>query len=118
MGQLTVDLLRSLLRNLESFRALRESEGIDTIPTPDGDEVNLWDLEAMLEFTLPRLPDRQRQAIELVLIQNCLEKQAAIVMGVSETNPVAMYASEGLKKIIVFVEEGQVCSPLSRYEEA
>lgn len=113
-----MDLLRSLLRNLESFRALREMEGIDTISTPDGNEVNLWDLEALLDYSLPLLPSRQRQAIELVLIENCLEKQAAIQMGVSPTNPVAMYASEGLKKMIVFIEEGQVCSPLSRYEEA
>lgn len=106
------------MRNVEHFRALRESEGIDTIHTPDGDEVSLWDLESLIDDGLPLLPPRQRQSIELVLIQNCLEREAAVMMGVSVTNPVAMYATKGLEKIIQMIEAGELRSPLSVEIEA
>lgn len=105
---LTVDTLREILRNMQGFRALREDHGIDTIPCPDGEPVSIWDLEYLLDEGLPLLPTRQREAILLCLVQNYRERDAAVLMGVSVTNPVAMYASEGLKKLLAMIEDGRL----------
>lgn len=99
-----VRLLRELFRNLQLFRAIHEDDGLDTI-TIDGDSWCIYDLE-YLYGELHRLPNRQAQAIELCLVRNLREEDAARIMGVSPTNPVAMYASEGLKKIVTMIESG------------
>ncbi len=96
--------LRELFRNLQQFRAIYESYGIDTINGPDG-EICLWDLE-YLYSQLHRLPLRQHQAIELCLVRNIKETDAAVLMGVSPTNPVAMYATSGLEKIVFYIRTG------------
>lgn len=100
-----VSVLRELFRNLQLFRAVYEDEGVDTIHTQSGDSWVIWDLE-YLYGELHRLPRRQAQAIELCLVQNLKEEDAARIMGVSPTNPVAMYATEGLKKIVVLIGSG------------
>ena len=105
-GVLTVTVLRELFRNLQAFHAVFETDGIDTIIGPDGIEWCLWDLEYLYQEGLPVLPPRQRQAIELCLIRNIKESDAAVMMGVSPTNPVAMYASSGLAKLIGMIEAG------------
>ena len=110
---LTVKVLRELFRNLQQFRALYESEGIDEVVSPiDGQVYSLFDLEHLYE-QLHRLPPRQREAIELCLVQNMKETDAALAMGVSKTNPVAMYATSGLEKLVEFVQSGV----LSGYRE-
>lgn len=103
---LTVGVLRELFRNLQAFHAVFETDGIDTIIGPDGTEWCLWDLEYLYREGLPMLPPRQRQAIELCLIHNVKESDAAVRMGVSPTNPVAMYATSGLQKLIGLIESG------------
>lgn len=100
-----VSTLREMFRNLQGFRVLYESEGIDTIQAPDGTEWNLWDLEYLYRQT-DRLPPRQRQAIHLCLIENRLEEDVARIMGVSPTNPVAKYATSGLEKLIAMIHQG------------
>jgi DNA-directed RNA polymerase specialized sigma24 family protein len=102
---LTVSVLRELFRHYQAFRALYETEGIDTVVGPEGDEFSLWDVQ-YLARQLHRLPPRQREAIQLCLIENKKESDAAVLMGVSVTNPVAMYATEGLKKIVELVQTG------------
>lgn len=106
MADVTVGVLREMFRNVQMFRSLRESEGIDTITDFDGDEWCLDDIEYLIDEALPRLAPRQRQAIELCLIDNVKEKEAALAMGVSSTNPVAMYATDGLKRIVDWIDEG------------
>lgn len=108
-----VGTLRELLRNLQAFRAFYESEGIDTITGPDGIDYCLWDIEHIYG-QVKCLSQRQRQAIELCLVGNVKEKQAALIMGVSITNPVMMYATNGLKKLVEMVEAGEV----PRFREA
>lgn len=103
---LTVGVLRELFRNLQAFHAVFETDGIDIIIGPDGTEWCLWDLEYLYREGLPMLPPRQRQAIELCLIHNVKESDAAVRMGVSPTNPVAMYATSGLQKLIGLIESG------------
>jgi hypothetical protein len=105
-GVLTVTVLRELFRNLQAFHAVYENDGIDTLIGPDGTEWNLWDLEYLYRHGLRELPLRQRQAIELCLIRNVKESEAAVMMGVSPTNPVAMYATSGLTKLIGLIESG------------
>lgn len=105
-GALSVGVLRELLRNLQAFRSAFESEGIDVLIGPDGTEWCLHDLEYLYQ-QLPVLPPRQRQAIELCLIRNVKESDAAVMMGVSPTNPVSMYCSSGIAKLIVMINDGR-----------
>ncbi len=103
---LTVAVLRELFRNLQVFRVLYEQNGIDVLTGPEGEGYSLWDIESLYE-RVSELPPRQREAIELCLIENMRERDAAVKMGVSETNPVASYATVGLEKLVkVYNEDG------------
>ena len=73
---------------------------------PDtGEEYALADIQYLYECR-SLLSPRQKQSIELFLYDNVLEKEAARIMGVSETNPVAMYATHGLRRICEMAEQG------------
>lgn len=96
---LTVAILRELFRNLQLFRSLYEHHGVDVVTGSEGEQYSLWDIEA-LYASASELPPRQREAIELCLIENMRERDAALKMGVSETNPVACYATVGLEKLV------------------
>ena len=109
---IAVSVLRELFRNLEAFRAFYETEQQDTITSSDGQTYCLWDVE-YLYSQIYRLSPRQREAIELCLLHNVKEKDAAIKMGVSPTNPVMMYATDGLVRICAMIESGEI----SRYRE-
>jgi predicted DNA-binding protein (UPF0251 family) len=111
--QLTVATLRELFRNLIAFRSFYEATGRDALTTPDGDFVTLWDIEYLYE-QVENLSARQKEAIRLCLVLNYRERDAAVMMGVSETNPVSMYATDGLRKIVKLVNNGD----LPRYGNA
>jgi DNA-directed RNA polymerase specialized sigma24 family protein len=96
-----------LLRNLQAFQSLYESEGLASVRAPDGRDWSIWDLQYLYEAR-KHLSPRQRQAIELCLFQNIKEREAARMMGVSETSPVAVYANNGLKRLIAMVEAGDL----------
>ena len=100
---ITVSALRGFFRNLQAFRAYYETEHQDTIRDSAGHEWCLWDIEYLYEQR-KRLSARQRQSIELCLFLNLTEEQAASCMGVSLTNPVAMYATDGLRKLVSLVQ--------------
>jgi DNA-directed RNA polymerase specialized sigma24 family protein len=85
----------------------------DTIRGSNDVEYNLHDIEYLYSCRV-RLSPRQRQAIELCLFENYKEKEAARIMGVSETNPVAMYATDGLRKLCDMIAAGE----LTRYSES
>lgn len=104
---LTVTVLRELFRNLQAWRAAFETDGIETITDPDGNIWCLWDIE-YLYSQIHLLSPRQRESIQLCLVENVKEVDAARLMGVSETNPVAMYATLGLKKLIELVSKGEL----------
>lgn len=106
MERLSVGLLRELFRHLQAFRSLFEAEGVDTLTGPDGQQWSLWDLEDLYREA-EGLPCRQKEAIDLCLIANVRERDAAVMMGVSPTNPVAMYATSGLEKLVDLVNSGQ-----------
>jgi len=97
--RITVSLLRELLRHLAHWRSLYESDGVDTIRGPDG-EYAIQDIEFLYALSQSVLPIRQRQAIRLCLLNNLTEEEAAAVMKIDLSNPVAMYATSGLETII------------------
>lgn len=113
MPGISVKVLRELFRNLQAFRAFFETEHQDTIRDAHGREWCLWDIEYLFEQR-HLLSSRQREAIELCLYLNMTEENAALQMGVSPTNPVAMYATDGLKKLVLMVEAGE----FSRYGQS
>lgn len=104
-----VNTLRELIRNLQSWAALHEAREVDEIliDHATGIEWCLWDVQH-LYAQRHRLPQQMRLAIEFCLFENMKEKDAAVRMGVAESNPVAMYATVGLTKIIAMSRSGEV----------
>lgn len=100
--------LRALFRNLQAFRSTYELYGVDTVRQADGTEWSLWDLEYLLNEGVSRLTKRQQEAIWLCYIYNLKERDAAVTMGVSDTNPVGMYANKGLAKLVLLIESGEL----------
>src|SRR5699024_9307571 len=109
-SRVDVGTLRELLRNLQQWEALFSTEGIESITGPDGTIYHLVDIQYLYSCRTMLSP-RQRQAIELCLYNDTKEKDASLIMGVSPTNPVAMYATNGLRRICEMIEAGQ----LTRY---
>jgi predicted DNA-binding protein (UPF0251 family) len=103
----SVSTLRELFRNLQAFRSFVESGGAEDLIW-HGHEFNYWDLERIYTYSQIALPRRQYQAIFLCLYENVLEKDAAEMMGVSPTNPVAMYATKGLEKLLDHLRTGRI----------
>ena len=103
MGEETfVKFMRKVFRNLQGFRSYYEETGRDMI-TCDGVTLNLFDMERLYDQRR-LLSLRQQEAIELFLEQDIRERDVAVMMGVSETNPVAIYATQGLKKMYRMIE--------------
>ncbi len=108
-GRLRVDVttLRELFRNLQQWEALFDTAHVDTITGPDGREYHLADIQYLFSCRTMLSP-RQREAIELCLYHDTKEVDASLVMGVSPTNPVAMYATNGLRRICDMIQAGQL----------
>jgi DNA-directed RNA polymerase specialized sigma24 family protein len=98
-------VLRELLRNLQLFEALFETEGVDTLYGPDGESYCLFDLQRLYGCRF-HLSQRQRQAVELFLYQDLREREVALSMGVSPANPVAIYATQGLRRLAQIYDNG------------
>jgi hypothetical protein len=103
-----VSELRDLFRYLSDFRATYEACGLDVITTPHGNAWSLWDLEYLYRIACERLTLRQQQAITLCLVHGVRESDAAEMMGVSRTNPVMMYASLGLQRLLDMIDYGEI----------
>ena len=103
----SVAVLRELFRNLQAFRSFIEQGGSEDLIW-EGHEYNYWDLARIYDYSQAFLPRRQREAIALCLYENVLEKKAAEIMGVSPTNPVAMYATRGLEKLLDVLRDGGI----------
>jgi hypothetical protein len=100
--------LRELFRYLQDFRAVYETTGLEVIRTPYGNEWSLWDLEYLYQASQRHLTSRQKQAISLCLVHNMREKDAAAAMGVSLTNPVMMYATLGIRRLLDMITNGEL----------
>ena len=51
------------------------------------------------------LSDRQAQAIRMFLVDGMFEADCAELMGVSRTNPIGMYATNGLERIVMLIND-------------
>lgn len=102
--------LRTLFRHLEELRSLYEAEGVDEIETPQGNRWSLWDLEYLYAESQkqPTLTTRQSQAITLCLVHGMSEREASRIIGTAPTNPVAIYANQGLARLLELIEAGQL----------
>ena len=92
---------------MQQFRAYYEDTGRSEIQTAVG-EVSLLDLEYLLDEASHRLSPRQYQAIQLCLIGQMREQDAAVIMGIAPSNPVAMYATDGLRRLVAMVERDEL----------
>ncbi|MGA5598466.1 RNA polymerase sigma factor [Streptomyces cellulosae] len=111
-----VRVLRELFRHLQAWNTLYETEGKDTITGPDGTEYCIHDIIRLYHNAVngrgPNgkhlLSPRQREAIQLFLIENKPEREVARLMGVSEDNPVASYATQGLVRLNELIQAGVI----------
>lgn len=110
--EVTADQMKVMLRALHLLRAHFEDTGTDTIRTPDGTEWTLWDIEYLFEVSQEALPERQAEAIRFHIVEGMTEREAAITMGVAPTNPVGIYARNGLVTMAWMVNSGM----LPRYQ--
>jgi hypothetical protein len=104
--RIDVDLLRELFRNLAQWRSIFTSDQVDQIHCPDGQTLALADVEYLYLVSQQVLPVRQRQAIRWCLVMNLSEQDAAEIMKIEDTNPVAMYATSGLETIVHMYQYG------------
>lgn len=104
---MNVKTLRELFRHLQFWESIYETDRCENLTGPDAVVYNLHDIQYLYECRRLLSP-RQRQAIELCLYDNIRERDAAERMGISPTNPVAMYATHGLEKIVTLVLAGDL----------
>lgn len=108
-GTLTVPLLRELFRNIQTFRVLYETEGIDEITSADGVVISLWDVEYLLK-QVDDLPPKMEQAIKLGLVAGLKEREVGELFGYGpgERKSVMINATLGLEEIVDWVNDGRL----------
>lgn len=112
-----VNVHRELIRNLQVWRSLYEaSEVEDVLIGPDGRSYGLWDIERLYEART-RLPQQMQRSMELCWYENVLEKDAAERMGVSRSNPVGVYATVGLTRLLGLAYTGDLPGYRLRLED-
>ncbi len=100
--------MRGLLRGLQAWRSSYESlEVAETLVDPAGREWVLWDVERFYDHRR-RLPERMRVAIELMLYEGRFERDVACSMGISESNPVGVYVTVGLVRLLAMARAGRL----------
>lgn len=103
-----VTVHRELIRNLQHWRALYEAdEAPDVLTAGDDVEYCLWDVE---KFYAARssLPERQQMTIQMNLYEDRSEKDCAKAMGIGLNNPVAMYGTVGLTRLLAKAVSGEI----------
>lgn len=103
-----VTVHRELIRNLQHWRALYESRQVpEILVAGDGKEYCLWDVE---KFYAARhtLPDRQQRTIRMNLFEDRSEREIAELLGIGRNNPVAIYGTVGLTRLLAAAVKGQV----------
>jgi len=102
-----VSTLRNLLRNLQECRSALEA-GVEEFTGPDGVTWSIRDLERLFEASQRLLSPRQAQAIRMFLVEQMYEADVAEAMGLSRTNPIGMYATTGIERLIELVDRGAI----------
>lgn len=112
LDALTVDTLRDLFRGLQQWRST--VEGTVSMGTGaamdmecilyEGNEWCLFDIERLYRISQTHLTPRQAQAINYFLVQGMREQDVAIQMGIKPSNPIGMYATDGLACLIEMIQ--------------
>jgi hypothetical protein len=107
MDEVTVDGLRVMFRGLSVWRDLFERFGVElqTVSDEHGTEWDLFEVEKLFIVSQQRLTARQAQAIRYFLVGNMREEDVAVAMGIKRSNPIGLYATEGLRRLVILVEE-------------
>lgn len=90
---------KRLYQHKEHWHALMEDRGMDdVIKTPEGEDIFLGDLMVGLSL----LPNRQRQAFELICLQGFTETAARdrLLPNSKSSTPVQQYADSGLVRMV------------------
>lgn len=99
---------RDLIRNLQQWRSLFESLDVpDVLVASNAQSYSLWDVEVFYAQRVV-VPERMRQSIEYCLYENMKERDAAVRMGISASNPVSEYATIGLTTMIAKAVKGEL----------
>lgn len=103
-----VGVHRELIRNLQHWRSLYEDLKVpDVLVASDARSYSLWDVQVFYEHRSV-LADRMSQSIQFCLYENMKESDAAVRMGVKETNPVSVYATIGLTNLLIQATRGEI----------
>lgn len=99
---------RELIRNLQHWRSLYEAlEVDDVLVASDARSYSLWDVQVFYEQRAV-VPPRMQQSIQYCLYENMKEKDAAVRMGISASNPVSEYATIGLTTMLSMASKGEL----------
>jgi hypothetical protein len=98
-------IFKRIYQNYYHWKSLRESGEVDDVLNIDGEEIYLGDLMTGIDI----LPNRQRQAFELICLRGYTESAAtAILLPNSRwSTPVQQYSDDGLKKMILAYDAKQ-----------
>lgn len=103
-----VGVHRELIRNLQHWRSLYEAMEVpDTLMASDARSYSLWDVGVFYEQRIV-VPERMQQSIQYCLFENMIERDAAVRMGISESNPVSEYATIGLTNMLAKACKGEL----------
>jgi hypothetical protein len=104
---LDVGTLRTILKGLECWRATYEDYNVASV-TWEGHEYHILDIEHIYDVSQRELAPRQAQAIKYFLVGNLREVDVAEMMGIAPTNPIGMYATDGLKRLIEMIQDREM----------
>jgi hypothetical protein len=93
-----IQIFKRVYQHYYHWQSLRESGEVNDVLNVDGEEIYLGDLMTGIDI----LPNRQRQAFELICLRGYTESAAtAILLPNSRwSTPVQQYSDDGLKKMI------------------
>lgn len=100
-----IQLYKRVYQNYFHWCSLRETGEVGDILNVDGEEIYIGDLMTGIET----LPNRQRQAFELICLQGYTESAATAVLLPNSrwSTPVQQYSDDGLKKMIAAYDAKQ-----------
>lgn len=100
-----IQVFKRIYQNYYHWQSLRETGEVGDTLSVDGEEIYLGDLMVGIET----LPNRQRQAFELICLRGYTESAAtAILLPNSRwSTPVQQYSDDGLKKMILAYDAKQ-----------
>lgn len=73
----------------------------------DAREYSLWDVQTFYDQRIV-VPERMQQSIQFCLFENMKERDAAVRMGISSSNPVSEYATIGLTNMLAKAVKGEL----------